>query len=254
MIYEKILKIAGLSGKILLQSGAETYRVEETITRICESFEVEDAHAFVTPSGFFISFSKDDKTFSKVYRSKQQNLNLEKINLINDLSRKLVHHQISMEDTFIQLEAIEQQQDYSSVIKIIASGFIALCFTYFFQGSLMDGICAFPIGIIIQYLTHKLDNRGINSLVKILCLSCILTFLTLILVNFNVAQSKDSIIMGCLMLLVPGVAITNAIRDSISGDLISGITRGIEACLIALSIALGAGITMSLWMTYIGGI
>ena len=61
-------------------------------------------------------------------------------------------------------------------------------------------------------------------------------------------RSLDALIIGSLMLLVPGLAITNAIRDSLSGDLISGMTRGVEAVLIAIAVALGPGLVMSLWM------
>ena len=50
------------------------------------------------------------------------------------------------------------------------------------------------------------------------------------------------------MLLVPGLAITNAIRDTISGDLISGISRGLEAFLVAVAIAAGTGVILRLWI------
>lgn len=119
-------------------------------------------------------------------------------------------------------------------------------FTYFFGGRFTDGICAFPIGALIHLIGEWFNKNAINSIVKNTCLSCILTFITLVFVYFNIVLQKDSIIIGNLMLLVPGVAITNAIRDSISGDLLSGITRGIEACLIAIALALGAGVTISL--------
>ena len=77
--------------------------------------------------------------------------------------------------------------------------------------------------------------------------------LALIFEAIPLCVSKDAVIIGSLMLLVPGLSITNAIRDSISGDLLSGVTRGIEACLIAVALALGAGITITFWMN-VGGL
>lgn len=254
MDYEAILNLASSAGKILLQNGAEIYRVEETITRICDCYEVEDANAFVTPSGIFISFFKDNRTYSKVIRTKEITLNLEKINQVNDLSRNIHAKNISIDEASFKLRTIKTQEGYTPLVKIIASGFIAMCFTYFFAGTLLDGVCAFFIGLIVQLAGAKFDQHRINSMVKITTLSSLLTLLTLILVKFQFATIKDSIILGNLMLLVPGVAITNAIRDSISGDLISGITRGMEACFIAIALALGAGVTISMWMSCIGGI
>lgn len=251
---ESILKVSTLAGSILLKSGAEIVRVEETITHMCESYDVEDANAFVTPSGIFVSFSKDNKTYSKVIRIKGSSLDLEKINQVNQLSRECKNHGKDIDDALQILKAIEKQQSYPKHIKIIASGFIAMFFTYFFGGNFIDGLCAFPIGALVQLLSGWFDKNAINSIVKITCLSSILTLITLILVYFHISLNRDSMIIGNLMLLVPGVAITNAIRDSISGDLLSGITKGIEACLIAIALALGAGVTISLWMSCIGGI
>ena len=55
------------------------------------------------------------------------------------------------------------------------------------------------------------------------------------------------------MLLVPGMIITNAIRDTISGDLVSGLTKAAEAILIAVSIAVGTGMVMNIWINHLGG-
>ena len=78
--------------------------------------------------------------------------------------------------------------------------------------------------------------------------SALTALLAIGLNQIGLAPSLDALIIGCLMLLVPGLAITNAIRDSLSGDLISGMTRGVEAVLIAIAVALGPGLVMSLWM------
>ena len=80
-----------------------------------------------------------------------------------------------------------------------------------------------------------------------------LTSAALFLHQLGIIRNTDSVIIGSLMLLVPGLAITNAVRDSIGGDLLAGIIRAIEACLIAVAIALGAGVTMSIWLSVSGG-
>jgi uncharacterized membrane protein YjjP (DUF1212 family) len=64
----------------------------------------------------------------------------------------------------------------------------------------------------------------------------------------------DKIIIGSIMLLVPGLSITNAIRDTIAGDLVAGISRGLEAFLVAVAIAVGSGVTIKLWSNYFGGL
>ena len=56
------------------------------------------------------------------------------------------------------------------------------------------------------------------------------------------------------MLLVPGLAITNAIRDTIAGDLVSGIARAVEAFLTAIGVAVGTGVILSFWINTFGGL
>ncbi|MDF9824178.1 uncharacterized membrane protein YjjP (DUF1212 family) [Breznakia sp. PF5-3] len=248
-----VLKAGTLAGKILLESGAETIRVEETVTRICEAFLVVDANAFATPTGLFVSFDYEDETYSKVLRIKGSGINLEKINSVNDVSRKCNEKLINEIEAYDKLKIIAQYQGYSSNIKLIASGFAALFFTLFFGGSFFDGCSAFLIGVSVQYIGASMERKNINAIVKIMILSAMLTCLTLIMTYIGLVDSKDKVIIGSLMLLVPGVAITNAVRDSISGDLLSGATRAIEAFLIAIALALGAGVVLSLWMLYIGG-
>lgn len=251
---ERILKASTLAGRILLEKGAETIRVEETVVHILNSFDVEDASVFATPTGLFLSFEKEEKTYSRVLRIKSDALDLEKINAVNAISRACKNNELTVDEVYDRLKIIDKQQGYPLFIRYMASGFVAMSFTYLFKGSIMDGICAFLIGIVIQALILMFDKKGINAIVKITFISFILTIFALVFQYIGFADSKDKMIMGSIMLLVPGVAITNAIRDCVSGDLLSGITRAIEACLIAVALALGAGVAIQLWIAYIGGI
>lgn len=251
---ELLLKISSLAGKILLESGAEIQRTEETICRICESYGAEEVSAFVIPTGMFLSFSSNGKTISKIQRIHGSSLNIEKINLVNDLSRKC--HIAPMEPhlLYATLCRVQNIQVYTNKTLLLSGGVIASCFTLFFGGNFKDAFFALFIGAITQFLVQKFDLHKINFMVKTVCSSVILTILALCLQRLHLIENLDSIIIGTLMLLVPGLAITNAVRDSIGGDLLAGIIRAIEALLIAVAIALGAGITMSIWLSIMGGI
>ena len=249
-----VLKAGTLAGKILLESGAETVRVEETVTRICESFLAHDAQAFATPTGLFVSFDYDDNSYTKVLRIKGSRINLERINQVNQISRQCAFNEMDEKQAFDELKKVMQIQEYPAIMKVLSGGFAAMFFTYLFEGTLTDGFCALVIGTFVQYIGGIFDSKNINSIVKITTLSAILTFLILVLTYIGLIYYRDKTIIGTLMLLVPGVAITNAVRDWISGDLLSGATRAIEAVLIAVALALGAGIILSMWMMYVGGV
>ena len=139
MDFDKVLHIATFAGRIILESGGETYRVEETICRICAAYGIRYAESFVTPTGIMVS--------------------------------------------------VYDENNYTTT------------------------------------LVKRVTNRTVD-LQKI----------------------------GSIMLLVPGLSITNAIRDTIAGDLISGLIRAAEAFLVAISIAVGTGMVMSIWIYFGGGI
>ena len=211
------------------------------------------ASAFVIPTGMFLSFSAEGKTYSRIMRIRGSSLNLERINRVNDISRRCVRQPMPCEEIMAELMQIREVRNYRPKTVTLAGGFIAMCFTPFFGGSLSDALAAFPIGMATQFLVQKCEQLQINFIVRIISTSVILTSAALFLHQLGIIRNTDSVIIGSLMLLVPGLAITNAVRDSIGGDLLAGIIRAIEACLIAVAIALGAGVTMSIWLSVSGG-
>ena len=198
-------------------------------------------------------FSAEGKTYSRIMRIRGSSLNLERINRVNDISRRCVRQPMPCEEIMAELMQVREVRNYRPMTVTLAGGFIAMCFTPFFGGSLADALAAFPIGMATQFLVQKCEQLQINFIVRIISTSVILTSAALFLHQLGIIRNTDSVIIGSLMLLVPGLAITNAVRDSIGGDLLAGIIRAIEACLIAVAIALGAGVTMSIWLSVSGG-
>lgn len=249
-----LLKACTITGKILLESGAETIRVEQTVLHFCSAFEGKEVNVFATPTGLFLSFEHNDITYSKTCRIRSTNINLNRINHVNELSRNCATGTISIQDAYHQLQNISNMTGYSNRTMRISSGLVACFFTLLFNFNIVLGICGFLIGYFIQVCQTYLLNKNINSVVRIMFLSMIISFSALTFLQLGIINDKDSLIIGSLMLLVPGVAITNAIRDTISGDLLSGLTRGLEAFLIAIALAIGAGVTIAIWTNYLGGV
>ena len=122
-----------------------------------------------------------------------------------------------------------------------------------FTGNIRDFLVAAMIGAIIKAVSMILIDLGINVFFVNLLGGALATFLALISIYFRVGNNLDYIIIGSIMLLVPGIAITNAIRDTIEGDLVSGMARGMEAVLISVAIAAGSGIVFKLSIVIFGG-
>lgn len=254
-VSDRIIHLACEAGRIILQSGGETYRVEETILKICYAFDIERADSYVTPTGIMISLTdKEGETISLVKRINCRTVNLEKISQVNDLSRALAVKSLSLDYVEERLKKIDASNGYNDIVLIIASAFGAGFFTLLFGGNFRDFGVSIVAGTVIKLLSLALNNLHINEFFINSLGGAVATLIAIFGVKLNIGNNIDKIIIGSIMLLVPGLIITNAIRDTIAGDLVSGMTRAVEAILIAIAIAVGSGIVIRLWLTYFGGL
>lgn len=252
MNLNKLLKISTLAGKILIENGAETYRVEETVVRICLSFGADTCESFATPTGIIATVTYNEEVTSLIRRIKKRGVDLNKIDTINDLSRKCQKATYSLDEFHKNLLKIENEERYSKNLTNFLSGISAGSYAVMFGGNFQDFLAAFIIGYLINIFTSFFSKLQVNEFfINSICAG-FCAFMAVFLTNIGLNGHYDKIIMGAIMLLVPGLVITNAIRDTIAGDLLAGITKAIEAVLIAISIAVGTGAVLSILLS-LGG-
>ena len=255
MNQQSIIKLATEAGKIILENGGETYRVEETINRICASYEVEFIESFVTPTGIMVSaYTSSGDNVSVIRRIKRRSVDLEKISRVNDLSRDISLSKLTPEEFDYKLKEINSIPRYTLTKTLFFAGIAAAFFTLLFNGSFKDSLIAFFIGVIIKFITILSSELKINDFFVNILGGAIASIIALFFVYIGIGNNVDKIIIGSIMLLVPGIAITKAIRDTIAGDLLSGVARAVEAFLIAVGIAVGSGVVIGMWLNIMGGV
>lgn len=251
----KVAHMAVEAGRIILENGGETYRVEDTILRILAAYNLEEADSYVTPTGIMVSVTDSyGNTVSIVKRIRKRTVDLEKISRVNDLSRNIKYKDMTTDNINKELQEIDNLKRYDIITTIVFSALAAAFFTLLFGGNQKDFFSSLIIGAIIKYVATFLSNYSINDFFINILGGIISAFVAIVCTSLNLADNLDKVIIGSIMLLVPGLSITNAIRDTIAGDLVAGITRAIEAILVAAAIAVGTGITLKVWLTLSGGI
>lgn len=248
MDVNKLLKVSTLAGKIMLESGAETYRVEETISRICTAYGAHTVDSFVIPTGIIVTVTYYDEVSTLVQRIISRGVDLHKVDLINDLSRKIQTETMDISDFNKELLNISKENRYSYLVTLFWSSITAGCFSIMFGGNLKDFFAASLIGAAIKIVVVICQKLNINEFFINSWSGGLCAILAIILIKLNLANSLDKTIIGAIMILVPGLTITNAIRDTIAGDFLSGITKASEAFLVAVSIAVGTGAILSLFI------
>ena len=238
----KILTTANLIGKILLTSGAETYRVEETISLVCKRFGLK-SESFVTMTCVLTSAKKSNgEIITEVNRIYTISNNLDKIDRIHKIILNINNY--TLETLQKEINILQTQTIYKNRTIFISYSLAAAFFAPLFGGDFYDAIIAALGGVIVFYMTKfanilKVNNFFINTLGGFL-----ITIFSILATKIGFLTSPSYSAIGILMLLVPGLALTNAIRDLINGDLIAGTSRTMEACLVGSALAIGTGFAL----------
>lgn len=244
---KEILRFALLLGEQMLTNGAETSRVEDSVLRVCKSRGFKHVNVFTTPTCVIISDEKfDGLTFMKTIS--KRTINLTKIDRLNDISREFVQNEdVDPLQAIDKLKEVEAVKDYNQFIYFAGTAVASASFAYLIGGTtVLDFILTLiiaSIGVIIYNKIMKLN--GITFFATLMS-SFSIAVLGNLLVNYNVLQNSTSLIVGSIMPLLPGVSFIKGLRDLISGNLLAGISRIIEAFLIAAAIAVGVGVVLDL--------
>lgn len=236
-----IIKVSMLAGKIMLQSGAETHRVEDTMNRIARAFGAKEVQCFATPTGIHFSISMTKPT--NFMRISERATDLHKIAVVNDISREIAEGSLEIKEALTELQQVEKTKlTFSSWIQIVAAALVSGSFTIMFGGTWPDFIPAFITGGIGYMIMLAVERFvGIRFIADFFA-SIFIGVLAVLFINKNLGVEIDKIIIGAVMPLVPGLPITNAIRDMMSGHLVAGVSKGVEALLTAF--AIGAGVAV----------
>ena len=235
MNYEAILTCALIIGKKMLISGAEVSRVEDTISRILKAYGAKRVDVFTITSSIVITVDfEGNSPITQTRRITEYNTNFDKIDLFNNLSRYICHHTPDPEFIMEKIKEIDQTNGYSFLTKVFASALIAGSFTLFFGGSFSDAILSALVGAFLRLSVRITEKIGLNMVFSNIILSFLASSLAYLLVLSGIGISADKIIIGNIMMLIPGIALTNSVRDLIGGDIIAGTLRFSEAGLFGL--------------------
>ena len=239
-------------GYRLAMSGAETYRVEDSIGRVMHAYGIS-AEVFAIPNLLIINIeTPDGQTLTRMRRIGYHGNNLDSVERYNNLSRRICADVPTPEVAMQWLrETDASKQKYSLPMFLVGNFLGALGFGIFFGGTLLDGLCAGICGILVGLVNRFMDSIKINPFFSTITASFILSLSAYTMCAFGITERADTLIIGALMILVPGLLFTNAMRDIIFGDTNSGINRIVQVLLVAVAIAMGTGaawaLTRALW-------
>jgi len=248
MNYKLLFKSAMLAGEIMAQSGAETFRVEDTMNRILQTSKLQSVEIYATTTGIVASLADPSiEPISGVIRISNRANNLSRINDVNQISRNICDNKISLEEAVEKLGTIRDHKIYSKLTIMIATVISTFGFAGIFGGTLGDCAIAAVNGLFLVLISRFSVNLVGSAFMVDAAKSFAVAFITMLSTLLFLPLHKEIIIIGSIMPLVPGIPITNAIRDTLQGDYMSGTARAVEAFVISLGIAMGVGAGIGLF-------
>lgn len=252
MDYKLLANTAMLAGEIMLCSGAETYRVEDTMYHILKTSNTESTQVIAMMTGIVVTINDGsmEQPVTMMRRVSERSTNVSNIIKVNDISRRYCSGKITLEEAYEELKRARGKQ-YNRVLYNLATIGIAVGFAMMFGGNLLEVVTAAMVGAALACIMTLGKMAKINGVLVHVLSGLGIAMLTVAVQRFLFPDiSTDIVIVSAIMPIVPGVAITNAIRDTLHGDYLSGCARILEALLVAMAIAVGAGLGMLL----VGGV
>ena len=248
MNYSKLLQNVLDISEEMLVAGAEVNRVEDSIERMLSAYDCpfDRVNAFITTTNIQVTF-EDPKgdIITQIRRVKRSDTNFDRLDYLNDLSRYICSEKPDLETMRSKYLEVMSRPNNPNWVRYLSGVMAAGGFTVFFGGSLFDGVISACVSILINFLLGYFKKFNINQMAIIFMTSIISGVASILLCSLGLAN-LDKVLIGEIMLMIPGIAMTNAVRDMLIGDIATGLLRLANALLLAGAIALGFATPLAL--------
>ena len=246
MDYNTLLDMATELGYYLAISGAETFRVEDSVSRILSAYGVT-AEVFAIPNCLTVSIdTAEGKPMTRMRRVGYHNVDLDSVERFSNLSRRICSEKPAPKEAMNWLHATaESRIRYRLPMELAGSFLGAAGFGLFFGADIWETLIGGLCGILVGLVGKAMGNLKVNNFFTTILSAFLMSIFAYSIAAANLIHCADSAIIGALMILVPGLLFTNAMRDIIFGDTTSGVNRIVQVILVAVAIAIGAGFALN---------
>lgn len=249
-----ILDLSFQMGEILLESGAEISRVQETMERVAAQGNVDKYNVYVLTNAIFANGVENGVIHStEIKYTKSPSIHIGRISAINQLSRELVSGSVSPVQAFARLGEIREMPFSRPPYSLLCCGLGGACFVLLFGGSITDTLSAFLCGLALEGYLYLMRRVKPSKFILHLSASALVAACASLFFLLGLGEHLDKVIIGSIIRLVPGVALTTSIRDFFNSDYLSGTIRMIDALIVGVCLGIGVGVVMKLLSMLLGG-
>lgn len=237
-----LLETVLLAGELMLVSGAEVYRVQDTMEHMLKASGYQAVEStFVMITGIFVTLTSPGKEpMTMTRRIPQRSTNVNRVYLVNNISRRYCAGELSLKEAYEELLLAKQYIQYKPWMKALGNVGVACGFTPIFGGTLLDFFAALFVGVCLALADRIVKKIRLNDFCNTAFCAFAVAFSSMAMEHWLVPGSNAEVMtISAIMTLVPGVTFTTAIRDTLNGDYAAGAARMLEAVVAALAVAAG---------------
>lgn len=247
MDYQRIVQGILDIGESMLKSGAENFRLEDSLYRMCRSYEFRRADVYIIPSNIQITVeTPEGEIITQIRHIETTDTNFDRLDYLNNLCRYVCQNRPDSGKLREKYREVMNRKQQHMAVKYFAGIMGGTGFAVFFGCNFTDALVAVIVSLMIIAVGEWLGKRESNLLVYNLTLSFLSEVIILTAVRMGIGSHPDRIMIGIVMLLISGLGVTNGIRDLLQRDFLSGLLLIMNSVLGAAGIAFGTALGMLL--------
>ena len=232
-----IIETTLLAGKIMIENGSDMARIDDTLKRFAKNSGISDPDIFETTTGIMMSIKGAN---AQVIAIKKHRIDLERIAMVNEISRAYEEKRKTLPEVHTYLKQLDENApDFRPIWLVLAAGIVGCTLEIIYNGLWQDFLPTFVISALGYYIFYLIDQRLKVKFASEFIAAIVIGFLAVMAARLGLAKSYEMVIIGSVMPLVPGVPLTNAMRDLLAGHTLSGLARVAEGFLSAGAIGMG---------------
>lgn len=247
MDYKRIVQEILDIGEAMLKSGAENFRLEDSLYRMCKSYKFKRYDVFIIPSNIQITVeTPEGDIITQVRHIETTDIDFDRLDYLNNLSRYVCENQPDEKELHEKFLTVMNREPQHPAAKYFAGIMGGTGFAVFFGCGFMDAIVAVIVSLMIVVVGEWLSKKENNLMIYNMILSFLSEIIIIELVRLGIGSHPNRIMIGIVMLLISALGTTNGIRDLLQRDFISGFLNIMNSFLGAAGIAFGTALAMLL--------
>ena len=236
---------------LLIQSGCSSNRVELLTQILGESWGYE-VETVAIPTAVWINVRTRQQTLHELTRVRRWSIDLDRLARLNELVESVRQHQLSISDANARLNADEAMPPpYGKILTLLAGALTSPILILSYGGTPLTVALGVPAGILVQYLNKYLFSSEQRRYLGDFLIAASMAAYAYACRAFIPAVDAPLLIIGGIVVIVPGLTLVNAVHEVAQKNLVSGAAKLLEALMITASLGFGVAFVLAIMQIFI---